>query len=129
MVYIAFKHFHLTTVGLSVLLLIVRYGLLMVDYPLSRQRWLKIVPHIIDTLLLASGIGLCVILHQYPWVMGWLAEKLILVVAYIVCGLFTIKLAHTKRGKTIAFVAALICIALIANLAFSKVPYILPMVL
>ena len=53
-------------------------GLLMLtDSPMLQQRWVRIVPHINDTLLLAAAIGLAVMSGQYPWTVPWLAAKIV----------------------------------------------------
>ncbi|MCG6507284.1 SirB2 family protein, partial [Vibrio parahaemolyticus] len=55
--YEGLKHFHLLTIGLSALLLSVRYVLMMMDSELRQHKFLKVFPHIVDTFLLLSGIG------------------------------------------------------------------------
>ena len=80
--YMAFKHSHLTLIIISLILLFVRVGMLSSGKPLNK--FLKIYPHINDTLLLISAITLSVILQQYPFVSPWLTLKLAFVVAYFV---------------------------------------------
>jgi len=86
MPYIALKHLHVTFVALSGLLFLVRGIWMLRASPNLEQRWARIVPHIVDTLLLASAIGLAVVSHQYPGQMPWLTAKVVGLVAYIVLG-------------------------------------------
>ncbi len=54
------KTLHLTTIAISLALFILRGVWMMADSPRLQARWVRIVPHLNDTLLLASGIGLAV---------------------------------------------------------------------
>ena len=56
MPYLALKHLHITFVTLSVSLFLLRGFWMWTQSPKLQQRWVKIAPHIIDTLLFASGI-------------------------------------------------------------------------
>lgn len=51
------------------------------------HRLWKSLPHLIDTLLLASGIALAVMLGMSPHQVGWFGAKLIGVVVYILLGI------------------------------------------
>ena len=51
--------------------------------PHLQQRWVKIVPHLVDTLLLASAVALAVMSHQYPLANGWLTAKVAGLLIYI----------------------------------------------
>ena len=53
------------------------------------------MPHVVDTVLLASAIALAVMTHQYPLANRWVTAKVAGLLVYI--GLGTIAL---KRGKT-----------------------------
>jgi uncharacterized membrane protein SirB2 len=77
------------------------------ESPWLQQRWVKIVPHLIDSVLLASGIGLVLILHQYPGVHHWLTVKLVALLAYIVIGTIALKRGKTKTIRIIAWLGAL----------------------
>jgi uncharacterized membrane protein SirB2 len=72
-----------------------------------RARLTRILPHVVDTLFLASGILLVYDIRQYPLTHGWLTAKLLGLVAYIVLGSAALKRAETRRGKVLAFLAAI----------------------
>jgi len=74
--------------------------------------------------LLASAITLCVILSQYPLYQGWLTEKVIGLIAYIILGLFALKLGKNKMIKSVAFVGAVAIFAMIGKIAVTKQPFI-----
>ncbi len=123
--YMFVKHLHLTAVALSILLFTLRFIWLLRESALLNKKWVKVVPHIIDTLLLASAITLCVLLSQYPLVNGWLTEKVVGVVLYIVLGLWTLKWAKSKPQQIAGFVLALLVLLSIAKIAVLKQPLLL----
>lgn len=120
--YMMAKHLHLTAVGLSILFFIFRFIWSQFDATALSKKWVKILPHIIDTVLLASAIWLCFILSQYPIVNPWLTFKVIGVVLYIVFGLFALEKAKTALAKWGFFVAALAVLMATAMVAVTKQP-------
>lgn len=120
--YMMAKHLHLTAVALSVLFFILRFLWSQMDPTVLTKKWLKILPHVIDTVLLGSALWLCVILSQYPFATAWLTFKVIGVVLYIVFGLFALKKAKTAMGRWLFFVAALGVLMATAMVAVTKQP-------
>ncbi|GFD95804.1 SirB family protein [Alteromonas sp. KUL156] len=120
--YMMAKHLHLTAVALSILFFIFRFIWSQLDASALSKKWVKILPHIIDTVLLASAVWLCVILSQYPFVNAWLTFKLVGVVLYIVFGLFALKKAKTTLSKWAFFVAAIAVLMATAMVAVTKQP-------
>ncbi len=120
--YMMAKHLHLTAVGLSILFFVFRFIWSQFDASSLSKKWVKILPHVIDTVLLASAIWLCILLSQYPFVNAWLTFKVIGVVLYIVFGLFALKKAKTTLGKWGFFVAALGVLMATAMVAVTKQP-------
>ena len=76
----------------------------------------------IDTALLAAAIALLVILGLDPLTTPWIATKLVLLAAYIVLGIFALRLARTRVGKAVAFVGALACYLAIFTVARTHDP-------
>lgn len=122
--YEGLKHFHMLTIALSALLLSVRYVLMMRDSALLQHKFLKITPHVVDTCLLLSGIGLIFITGFIPFTVAapWMTDKLTCVLAYIALGLFALKLGRTKLMRTLAFFGALGWLAIAGKIAVTKVP-------
>ncbi len=114
------KHLHLTAVGLSVFLFISRFMLSQFNSELLNKKWLKILPHVVDTVLLASAVWLCFIIGQFPFVQGWLTFKVVGLIAYILMGMFALKWGHNAPLRWIGFIGALVWIGLIANVAVTK---------
>lgn len=116
------KHSHLTALALSFLLFFVRGYLMMRESPAGRNRVLVITPHVVNLLLIGTGIGLAVFLHLSPGSQPWLAVKLVALVLYIALGILTFK--HPKLAvRKILWVLALVIFAFIVSVAQSKNPY------
>jgi len=120
MAYSLIKNLHLTTIALSLALFILRGAWMIAASPLLQARWVRIVPHVIDTLLLASGIGLAVLIQQYPLVHGWLTAKVLGLIAYIVLGTVALKRGRTPGIRLVAFCGALVAFAYIVAVAMTK---------
>lgn len=80
----------------------------MLYWPTMLKRALvRIVPHVIDTVLLASAIVLMIQLRQYPGTHAWLTVKIVAVVIYIVLGGVALKRGATRAIRFSAWLAAL----------------------
>lgn len=123
--YFAIKHIHLTAIAISVALLLVRFFWTVTESQMLTRKWVKVVPHVVDTVLLASALTLCVMIAQYPFVDGWVTEKVFGVVAYIFLGLIALKKAKTNLGRGTAMLAALAVLAVIAKIAVTKQAFVL----
>ena len=120
MEFIMLKHLHMTVAVISILLFTFRFALTLVNSNKLSLKWLKIAPHIIDTLLLGLGIALAIKLSINPGEQLWLAEKILAVFAYIFTGYYTLKLARNRTMQIIGFLGAIGWIMLIVRIAISK---------
>jgi uncharacterized membrane protein SirB2 len=110
----------MTCAALSGSFFLVRGIWMLRGSPMLQQRWVKIVPHIVDTLLLASALAMVFISAQYPFVQNWLTAKVIGLVAYIVLGTIALKRGKTRSVRTYAFIAALLVFSYIVAVAITK---------
>ena len=122
MSYLAIKHIHITCAVLSFLLFSLRGIWMLQGSALLRQRWVKIVPHVVDTLLLASALVMVFWSAQYPFVQAWLTAKVVALVAYIILGTIALKRGKTKTVRLSAFLAALVVFAYIVKVALTRQP-------
>lgn len=120
--YFALKHTHMLLAVLSIAGFIWRGGLRLTDSPLLQRKWLKITPHIIDTLLLLTAIGLLGTLHLNPFAMEWLNVKIIGLVVYIGLGVYTMRIATTRATQATGYVLAIMTFAYIFSVAMTKSP-------
>ncbi|QFU24002.1 SirB2 family protein [Shewanella eurypsychrophilus] len=118
--YPAIKHVHLTFIAASVLFFLVRFVLHMRQSPIMDKKLVKIAPHVIDTLLLLSGLTLCFIIKQYPFIDPWLTEKFTAVIAYIILATISLKANKGKLFKVFAALGAIAWVVYAAKLAMFK---------
>ena len=121
--YLALKHIHLTAIALSFALFALRAFWMLKDSPRLQQRWVRIVPHIIDTVLLVSALSLAVMLQQYPFVEGWLTAKVLALLAYIGFGTVALKRGRTLNIRLLALAGAILTAAYIVSVALSRSPW------
>ena len=122
MSYLALKHFHVTCVVLSGLGFALRGWWMLNDSPLLRARLTRVVPHVVDTLLLGSALLMAWQSSQYPFAQGWLTAKFFGLLAYIFCGTMALKRARTKGRRVVFLVLALLAYAYIVGVALTRNP-------
>jgi uncharacterized membrane protein SirB2 len=118
--YLAIKYLHITSVALSGSFFLLRGFWMLRESDMLQQRWVKVLPHIIDTLLLSSALIMVFWSAQYPFVQPWLTAKLIALIAYIGLGTVALKRGKTKAVRTWAWVAALATFAYIVAVALTR---------
>lgn len=118
--YFAIKHLHVAGIVLSISGFVLRGALMLTDSPLRNARWLRIAPHVNDTLLLLAALALTVLIGQYPFVDSWLTAKVFGLIAYIVLGSVALKAGRTRRQRTLAWLAAIAVFAYVVSVALSR---------
>ena len=117
---------HLVCVVSTISLFVVRYWWQYTNNPKLSRRWVKVVPHVVDTLLLLSGVGLVWITHYLPFTVrgAWLTEKLFGVIIYIVLGFIALgrRRPRSQQAGFIAFLLGLVVLYIIIKLATTKIP-------
>jgi len=121
--YLTLKHLHITMVVLSGSFFLLRGLWMVADSAYLRQRWVRIVPHIIDTVLLASAIAMVIISAQYPFVQNWLTAKIIALLVYIALGMLALKPHRPKPVRVICWLGALAVFAYIVLVALQRDPW------
>lgn len=120
--YAALKTLHVASVVLSLGLFGVRFAWSCAAPARLELAWVRILPHVIDTVLLASAIALTMMLHQYPFRDAWLTAKVLALVVYIGSGSFALKRARTRRGRGIAIGIAVASVTYIIAVALTHDP-------
>lgn len=120
------KHLHITLVVISVSGFVLRGALMLLQSKILQQRWIKRLPHIVDTLLFASGIFLAWYSHQYPFVNSyWLTSKMLALVAYIGFGMLALNYGRNRIIRGIAMMVACACAAYMIVTASARNPLVL----
>lgn len=120
--YPTLKSIHVGAVAASYLLFMLRGVWMMRDSPLLGHAAVRYVPHVVDTVLLASAITMAVLTRQYPLEASWLTAKVIALVAYIGLGTIALKRGGTKRVRVVAWIAAQLVFAYIVVVAITRNP-------
>lgn len=120
--YFLIKHLHMTAAGLSLALFVLRAWWSVREAPQLQARWVRIVPHLIDTALLVLGVTLMVMLRFWPHQHPWLAAKLIGLVLYIGLGTVAIKRGRTPAQRAIGAAAAVLVFLYIVGAAVQHHP-------
>jgi uncharacterized membrane protein SirB2 len=122
--YLALKTIHITCATLSGSFFLVRGMWMWRDSAMLQQCWVKIVPHIIDSLLLLSAITMVVWSAQYPFVQSWLTAKVLALIVYIGLGTVALKRGRNKAARLRALIAALAVFAYIVSVAITRQPMV-----
>lgn len=88
--------------------------------PALARRSVRVLPHVVDTVLLASAIALVVLTGQYPLEQGWLTAKVFGLIAYIVLGTIALKPGRRRAVRIAAFCGALLVFGYIVAVAITK---------
>lgn len=89
---------------------------------IMQQRWVKVVPHVVDTLLLASAIALAIIIRQYPFVDAWLTAKVVGLLLYIGLGFVALRFGKRRSTRLFAWLMAQAVFAYIVLVAIQHSP-------
>lgn len=117
--YTAIRQVHVAAAAFSLALFILRAAWMLTSPARLQMRWAKIVPHCVDTVLLASALWLA-------WQLGvdgsrgWLVAKVIAVGVYIAAGMVALKRGRTRRVRVAALGVALATFAYIVSVAVTK---------
>ena len=120
--YLLLKHFHMSFAAMSGLLFLLRGLWMLADSPALQRRWVRVLPHLVDTALLLSAVSLAVWSAQYPLVQTWLSVKVGALLLYIVLGSIALKRGRSKPVRAAAYVAALVTFGYIVCVAVTKNP-------
>jgi len=120
------KQLHVACALLSLAGFVVRGYWMLRASPLLTRRPVRVLPHVVDTVLLASGVAMAWRYGFGPISQPWLAAKLLALVAYIVLGSVALKRGRTRAVRAGAWVAALGVFGYILAVARSRDPWPFP---
>ncbi|KIQ97584.1 SirB2 family protein [Lysobacter sp. A03] len=95
---------------------------------LAGMRWPHWLPvrwtsYTVDTALLTAALMLLTMLPGAMFANGWLTVKLLLLVVYIVLGVFAIKRGRTRLAKAGFYIAALLTFGMVYSIARAHSPW------
>ena len=118
--YLVVKHLHITFAVISGSFFFLRGIWMLLDSGMLQRRWVKVVPHAVDTLLLTTALIMVFWSGQYPFVQAWLTAKVIALIVYIGLGTVALKRGRTKAARVSALLAALAVFAYIVAVALTR---------
>lgn len=118
--YESLKLFHIGAAAASISGFSLRVYWMMTSSAWLGHRWVKVLPHVVDTLFLASGIGLLFVLHLSLVQSVWLLAKLTALAIYVALGSIALRHGKTIRARTTAAALALATYVYIVGVALSK---------
>jgi|307.fasta_scaffold469455_2 uncharacterized membrane protein SirB2 len=118
MVYLTVKFIHVAAVVVSWALFALRGLWMITESPKLKLRWVRIVPHVNDTILLAAALYLATFFGLQPWIIA----KIVALVAYVVIGAVAITRGPSKPIRVIAWLAAQAVFLYIVLVAVYKDP-------
>lgn len=118
------KAVHVSAVIITASFFIVR-GIWMLRKSLLLQHpFVRVAPHVNDTVLFLSALTLAWLLGISPLTTPWLAAKIVGLVVYILLGHVALRRGRTQAVRTTAFAAALLTLAYIVAVAVCRDPLV-----
>jgi len=122
------KILHIATVIFTGLFFLVRFIWMINGTLQQRGEWVRRLPAINDTILLACGLIMTTVIHQYPFINSWLTAKVLVLLIYIVSGLIALRLGKSRKIRIIAGIFALSCYGYIVAAAIKHHPFPLTLI-
>ena len=114
------KVLHIAFAALTITGFILRGTWMLANSPLLNARATRVLPHVVDTLFLATGIGMLFAVSLNPLTQPWLLAKFAGLVAYVVLGSVALKRGRTRAVRATAFMAAIGVFLWISGAAVTK---------
>jgi len=122
MTYLILKTAHVLAAATTISGFLLRGYWMLTESDQLQRRVTRIVPHVVDTIFLLSGVAMIWMLHMNPFTQPWLIAKFTGLIAYVLLGTIAIKRGRTRQIRTLALVGAVSVFAYIAGVAFTKSP-------
>jgi len=120
--YLTIRTIHESAVALSITGFFLRGAAGLAGAGWVRGRAARTLPHLVDTVLLASAIALAWMLRITPFGAPWLMAKVVGLFVYIGLGIVALRPANPRGLRAAAWVAALATAGWIVSVAFTKNP-------
>ncbi len=120
--YASVRALHIGCAVLSIALFGARGLMQIAGVDWRRWKWLRIAPHVNDTVLLGAAITLAWWSSQYPLAQSWLTAKVLGLLLYIGIGRLALQPGVTPATRLLAFAGALASVAYIVGVAITRSP-------
>ena len=126
--YATLKAIHLSAVTLSFFGFAARGLGVLAGAAWVRHRLVRTLPHVVDTVLLLSALGMLWLVRLSPWGVPWLQAKIAGLIVYIILGVLALRPARAGRAgrsasvRLAAWIGALAVFGYIVSVALTKSP-------
>ena len=100
------KLIHISCALITIMLFSLRGVWMLADSAMLKYKVVRILPHIVDTCLLISGLTMALTLYTAFYTQSWLMAKLLALVLYIIIGSIALKYGKTKKIRTCALIVS-----------------------
>ena len=114
--YLVARQIHQVAVAITLLLFLLRGAWMLSGSPALQRRWVKVVPHVNDTVLLAAALYMTSVIGLQSWIVAKIGGLLV----YIALGTIALKRGPTLRIRSVAFAGALLTFAYVVAVALTK---------
>lgn len=114
------KTVHIATAVVTICCFIYRGSMKLHNGEYNPPRWLKVFPHINDTILLSCAIYLAMQSQQLPIATNWLSAKVAALLIYIGMGMIVMRYAKTRAQRATAFGLAILSFGYIVLVALNR---------
>ena len=114
------KFIHIATAIASISGFVIRGVWMMSSSKNLSNTWVRVLPHVNDTVLLLTAITLVLKSAQYPGVTSWLNAKIVALLIYIVLGTIALRRGPTLKIRVVAWGLAVIVFIYIFFVANAK---------
>ncbi len=118
------KSLHITAVVVTASLFLLRGFWMLQGSRLLQHPFVRVAPHVNDTVLLLSALGTATLLGQFPFVNDWLTTKFLALIVYILLGHIALRRGSSLAIRSSAFVAALLTLGYIIAVAVCHDPLV-----
>jgi len=122
MSYFFVRNLHIACVVLSLAGFALRGAAQFAGWRLPRA--LRPLPHIVDSVLLASALMLAAMSRQWPFLQPWLTAKFFALLAYIALGSIALDVRRPSTLRGAAYLAALTTATYLVAVAITRSPWL-----
>lgn len=110
------KYLHIVAVAAAFALFFVRGLWVMQSYPDPQERWVRVLPHAVDGVVVLSAVAMLV-MSPKGWPGDWLTVKLVLIAVYVVLALYLFRAARALATKFLAWLLGLLAFLFVTTIA------------
>lgn len=120
--YLLVKTIHMSCALISITGFLFRSYLMFIDSKWQNNKVILVLPHVIDSCFLLSGVTMAFMVNFGFFSQLWLTTKVCLLMLYLLFVGLTLNRGRTKRIRTGSFFGAILTFSYIVGVAIHKTP-------